>query len=437
MQALAIGRLPNNESHEATNIEEMAERGGFLGRLFGKKKPPHASAPLPAEVGEQTSDPAEIKVVDDVAIACAAGVTGGVPLYESLAAFARLRASSNEARALDALLARDAAVALPEEMAIRVASALADRGESVRAIPLLEKRSSPGALLLLSDFEAERGEVEHALALVERVVARDLDFAGARERLARHRTALGVAAPAPLPSASSTLVGPRETDAPFVLLREVARGGAGAVYEAEDRELGRRVALKIYHDDSRGRTQLAHEARVAASIAGRGIVRVFDVDLDRAWLALEWAPHGSLRDAIRAKNSETLEPAEKWAIPLARALARVHAAGWVHLDVKPANVLFDASGEALLGDFGIARRIGESSPQGSFGYLSPERIGGAPCSPKDDVYGFGRVIEEVLAVSPSETWRAVADLCLVKGGDRPADGAAVEACIIHALSAEK
>jgi MFS family permease len=145
----------------------------------------------------------------------------------------------------------------------------------------------------------------------------------------------------------------------------------------------------------------------------------------------------SLRDAIRAKNAETLVPAEKWAIPLARALARVHAAGWVHLDVKPANVLFDASGEALLGDFGIARRIGESSPQGSFGYLSPERIGGAPCSPRDDVYGFGRVIEEVLAVSPSDMWRAIADACLVKGGDRPADGAAIEACIMHILSAGK
>jgi serine/threonine-protein kinase len=282
---------------------------------------------------------------------------------------------------------------------------------------------------LLSDFEAERGDLARALALIERVVARDFDFAGARERLARHRSALGMSAPTPAPSNSSTLVGPRETDAPFVLLREVARGGAGAVYEAEDRELGRRVALKIYHDDSRGRTQLAHEARVAAALAGRGVVRVFDVDLDRAWLALEWAPHGSLRDAIRSKHMDVLDPLEKWALPLARALAHVHRAGWVHLDVKPANVLFDAQQNALLGDFGIARRIGEPSPQGSFGYLSPERMIGAPSSQKDDIYGFGRVVEEVLAVSPSPSWRAIADRCLAGVDARPTDGAALEALI--------
>ncbi len=403
----------------------MSSRGGFLGRLFGKKEEPPAPEKKSEEPVAEIANPAENAANDDLEIVCAAGKAAGVSIAESLAAFARLRATADESRALAALIARDADRPLPEELAIRVASALADRGESSRAIPLLEKRSSPGALLLLSDFEAERGDTARALALVERVVARDFDFAGARERLARHRSALGVAAPAPPTSASSTLVGPRETDAPFVLLREVARGGSGAVYEAEDRELGRRVALKIYHDDTRGRTQLAHEARVAAALGGRGIVRVFDIDLDRAWLALEWAPHGSLRDAIRSKNLETLDPLEKWALPLARALARVHAAGWVHLDVKPANVLFDADKSALLGDFGIARRTGETAPQGSFGFLSPERMAGASCSPQDDVYGFGRVIEEVIAVSPSPKWRAFADRCLAKPGARPTDGAAL------------
>ncbi|MEO7113664.1 MAG: protein kinase [Polyangiaceae bacterium] len=412
----------------------MSSRGGFLGRWFGKKEPSPTQEEISLEPVAEIADPAEIAANEDIAIACAAGTAGGVPLSESLAAFARLRATSNESRALAVLIARDDDLPLPEDLAIRVASALADRAESARAIPLLEKRSSPGALLLLSDFEAERGDIARALALVERVVARDFDFAGARERLARHRSALGVTAPAPAPSNSSTLVGPRETDAPFVLLREVARGGSGAVYEAEDRELGRRVALKIYHDDSRGRKQLAHEARVAAALGGRGVVRVFDVDLDHAWLALEWAAHGSLRDAIRSPHIEILDPLEKWALPLARALARVHAAGWVHLDVKPGNVLFDAAGRALLSDFGIARRVGDSAPQGSFGYLSPERMRGAPCSPKDDVYGFGRVIEDVLAVAPAPKWRGVADQCLAGLDARPADGTALETLIYANLA---
>jgi len=413
----------------------MAERVGFLGRLFGKRAAPSADEPSPDDRIEGTPDPAEIAANDDIAIVCSAGISGAVPIRESLAAFARLRSTSNEARALEALVARDAESPLPEELAMRAASALVDRGESARAIAFLERRSSPAALLSLSDLEADRGDLARALTLVERVVARDIDFAGARERLARHRAALGVTAPAAAPSSSSTMVGPRETDAPFVLLREVARGGAGAVYEAEDRELGRRVALKIYHDDKRGHAQLAHEARVAGALAGRGVLRVFDVDLDHAWLALEWAPRGSLRDALRSKNLGTLVPLEKWALPLAHTLARVHAAGWVHLDIKPANVLFASDDSPLLGDFGIARRIGEPPPQGSFGFVSPERIAGGSSTPKDDIYSFGRVLEEALAVTgPSPRWRAVMGASLAKGETRLADGNGLVICILHALS---
>ena len=86
----------------------------------------------------------------------------------------------------------------------------------------------------------------------------------------------------------------------------MARGGAGAVYEAEDRELGRKVALKVYHHIERDRGQLAHEARVAAALAGPGVVRVLDADPAHGWLALEWAPLGAIRDHVRAmaKNSE-------------------------------------------------------------------------------------------------------------------------------------
>ncbi|MGH7329911.1 MAG: serine/threonine-protein kinase, partial [Polyangiaceae bacterium] len=213
--------------------------------------------------------------------------------------------------------------------------------------------------------------------------------------------------------------------------REVARGGAGAVYEAEDRELGRRVALKIYHDDHRGHAQLAHEARVAAELAGAGVVRVLDVDLDHAWLAIEWAQGGSLRDAIRAKNGAIVSPIDRWALPLSRTLARVHAHGWAHLDVKPANVLFDARSVPMLGDFGIAQKIGATAAPGSMGFVSPERLAGEPASASDDVYGFGRVIEEALAMGEDASWSKVAAACLTAKATRPADGAALEACILQ------
>ncbi len=411
----------------------MPARRGFFDRLFGRNAPAPASSPeepvaieapslafRPERAPQPPNADLEAVVADDPAAA--------------IEAFARLRSTPDEARAIDALLGKNQLRPLGDELALRVAAALLDRAEPARALALLEGRSSPATLLLLADLEADRGELHRALALVERIALRDIDFAGARERLVRLRGELGIVPPPAPSNASQTVVGTRETDSPFVLLREVARGGAGAVYEAEDRDLGRRVALKIYHDDAPGHAQLGHEARVAASLAGSGIVRVLDVDLDRAWLALEWAAGGSLRNALQARALDVLAPLASWALPLARALGRVHAAGWAHLDVKPANVLFDAKRRLLLGDFGIAQRIGEKTVGGSMGYMSPERLAGIPAAATDDVYGFGRIIEEVLPFAPDPAWRAIADVCLAAAEKRPADGSALEACILQVMT---
>src|SRR5207245_1085956 len=116
---------------------------------------------------------------------------------------------------------------------------------------------------------------------------------------------------------------------PFDLLREVGLGGSAAVYQAVDHDLGRHVALKVYHQPERDRNQLAHEARVAVMLEGSGIVRVYDLDPEHGWLALEWAPAGALREHIRGRELGRLLPIDRWAMPLAIALARVHSSGWV------------------------------------------------------------------------------------------------------------
>src|SRR5262249_42747748 len=148
------------------------------------------------------------------------------------------------------------------------------------------------------------------------------------------------------------------------------------------------------------------------------------------WVALEWAPLGALRDHVRARDADALAPLERWAVPLASALARVHAAGWVHHGVKPANVLLRAADAPRLSDFGTARRAGGPSPPGSLGYVSPERMAGRASDARDDVYGFGRIIEDVLEalgpdVAARDRWLAIAASCVGRDDERPADARAL------------
>ncbi len=340
-------------------------------------------------------------------------------LDESLQLLARIRATPEEGRAIEQLLVRDARSPLPEPLLVAVGRALVERGDPAAALRALDRAGSNDALLLRADVLARAGNAAGAVALIERVLLRDLDWPGARERHARGLTALGQHVRAPRPDPTVATVMTSAPDSPFVLLREVARGGAGVVYEAEDRELGRRVALKMYHRPDRDRPQLLHEARVAVALAGSGLVRVFDVDPEHGWLAMEWAPLGALRGRLT-------DPIAAWAPPLAAALSRVHAAGWVHLDVKPANVLFRAPAEPILSDFGTARRQGEASPPGSLGFVAPERLAGRASDPRDDVYGFGRILQEAFeapgAAEPGPAWRALASLCTGPDAGRPQDG---------------
>jgi predicted Ser/Thr protein kinase len=362
-----------------------------------------------------------------------AGAAGGPSVDEALGIFAALRATPDEGRAVDLLLTRDAREPLPEPLLVAVASALVDRGQPASATRALARAESCPALVVRADLLAAAGDFHAAVAQVQRALLRDIDWPGAWERYTRWRAALGLAPPAQGLDASATLVTSRP-EAPFHLLREIARGGAGAVFEAEDRELGRRVALKVYHLVDRDREQLLHEARVAVALAGPGVVRVFDVDPEHGWLAMEWARLGALQTLLRSGGERSLPELQGWVVPLADALARVHAAGWVHNDVKPANVLLRGLREPLLTDFGVARRKGEPSPPGSLGYLSPERLEGRASDPRDDVFGFGRVLEFALDALPNEgpatsRWRELAASCTGADTTRPPDAGAVASMV--------
>ncbi len=397
---------------------------GFFDRF---RRAPEAPAAPVNERSEPLANVPAPELPKEIARLGKMGQQGGPSEQEVLAVLTSLRSSPLEGRALDLLFSATRGRELPDAIALTAAAMLVDRGERTLALKILQPVRHPSGLLLRADLSADAGDVPTALACVERVLLKDLDHPGAKERHARFRAELGLAGPQKAVSAGATMVA-READAPFELLRELARGGAGAVYEAVDRELLRRVALKVYHHPERDEAQLLHEARVATALAGQGVVRIYDVDPEHGWIALSWAKLGSFREHVRAKDRGTLMPIERWLFPLTAALARVHAGGWVHHDVKPANVLLADLDTPVLTDFGIARRIGEPSPAGSLGYVSPERLAGRMSDPRDDVYGLGRMLEDVIdAVGPvadALKFRPFASVCTGPDVERPADARA-------------
>src|SRR5690606_18990570 len=141
--------------------------------------------------------------------------------------------------------------------------------------------------------------------------------------------------------------------------RELGRGGAGTVFLADDLSLGRKIALKVYHRRGRAeRTRLLNETRTAARLEHPGIVRIFDLDESLAAIAMERVLGGSVRGELK-KGGIPLARIVRWAQTSADALAYIHAAGVVHRDFKPSNMLLRADDRVVLTDFGVACRAGE------------------------------------------------------------------------------
>jgi serine/threonine protein kinase len=187
-----------------------------------------------------------------------------------------------------------------------------------------------------------------------------------------------------------------------------------SVWLALDSRLDRRVAVKLIADtlasDAMWRARFAGEARTAASVAHPNVVRVFDYGFEeeRPWLIMEYIEGGSLADVIADGRSAELE-LRGVAGGLLSALQAVHAAGLVHRDVKPGNVLLDSYGHVRLTDFGIARRPGDASTLTQTGmvlgterYMAPEVRAGAPGSVQSDLYSAGRVLREVAGDRPPQ-----------------------------------
>ncbi|MFD7255604.1 protein kinase [Streptomyces sp. NPDC059895] len=202
----------------------------------------------------------------------------------------------------------------------------------------------------------------------------------------------------PEPLGGRVLAGRYRVDAPL------GRGGAADVHEAFDLRLGRPVAVKLLRGgEAQAEKRFSDEALLLARLHHPGLVTVYDVGRDEnlPFLVMQLVRGSTLRARIAAGR---LTPAAVCALgaDLATALAHVHAAGVVHRDVKPSNILLDEQDAPHLTDFGISRRIDDSARTatgvlvGTAAYLAPEQVTGDGTGPAVDVYALGLTLLECL-----------------------------------------
>jgi serine/threonine-protein kinase len=322
----------------------------------------------------------------------------------------------------------------------RYADLLLDRLDDAGATRELEAlwESPPHAAraaFLLGEVHERAGDRDGALRWYERVLSRDVRHPNARERADRLRLDLGFAAGGAATPTLFTPDGAALRDR-FRLVRELGRGGAGTVYLADEVQVDRQVALKVYHPDQwthggPGR-RFVLEARTAASLRHPGIIRILDVDITLRAIVMEVVPAGTVASYTKSSappltEAKVLDLVRRVLEPL----AFVHRHGIVHRDLKPSNLLLRADGGVVLSDFGVALVPGDEAGAreaiGTFAYMPPETRRGGPATAAADVFAVGTLLGELLARAPdagAASADLVARLTATDPAARPRDAAA-------------
>src|SRR3954447_10747533 len=190
----------------------------------------------------------------------------------------------------------------------------------------------------------------------------------------------------------------------------LGRGGMGVVYRAEHKHLGRAVALKLLAPGLIGdfRARFVRESQLAASLSHPNIVTVYDAgDADGVlWIAMQLVGGTDLREVLRENGTLDPDQVAHVTTQMASALDTAHAAGLVHRDVKPGNILLDG-GRAYLTDFGLTKRLASRTDLtakndivGSSDYLAPEQIEGGAADGRVDQYALACVVHHALTGAP-------------------------------------
>ena len=208
----------------------------------------------------------------------------------------------------------------------------------------------------------------------------------------------------------------------YELVRPLGHGAMATVDLAHDVELDRPVALKrlaenLARDDDLQR-RFVREARLAARLAHPNVVRVFDVGEDdgRPFIAMEYVEGETLAEFVGRRGRVSPKEAATLGTQMCAGLAAAHAAGLVHRDVKPQNLLLGTDGVLKLGDFGIAagqegtRLTLAGTVLGTAGYLAPEQARGEQVTAAADIFASGAVLYELLTGEPARTAGSLAEL---------------------------
>jgi eukaryotic-like serine/threonine-protein kinase len=305
-----------------------------------------------------------------------------------------------------------------------------NQGDQVRAQQNLELALKSADRLNIDDIESiynlavvseQTGTASSALRILESAIARGAAEKGAQDRAENvHRLlterafnigSLAAAAPysdnAKATGESTVVTSAAKNAQRYTIVKEIGRGGMGAVFEAKDKTLDRIVALKILHSsfksDSQAVQTFLREAKSAAALTHPNIVTVHDAGMQEGnyYIAMEMLEGRTIKQILRSKGKIALASVQEVLRQLLDGLIYAHSKKIVHRDLSTNNIMWTRQKTVKIMDFGLAKVIKDLSSEqsimgGTPSYMSPEQTLGAPIDHRTDIYSLGICMYEML-----------------------------------------